>query len=307
MLPHIGLKIPNFCVSDFTLDSEGAIVFPRGRPVRKKKIHFANPVFETPTTLLVMKLISWNVNGIRAVLKKNFLEFLDEHQPDVLLLQEVKAERDQVEEDFEAAGWNVFWNPAVKKGYSGVAALSRTPLIVSTNGIGIEEHDQEGRVITLEYDAFYVVGVYTPNAQNELRRLDYRVSWNAAFLSYVRGLERRKPVIFAGDLNVSHTEIDLARPKQNRKNAGFSDEERAGFDDILAAGFVDAFRHFYPDEPGHYSWWSYRGGARAKNVGWRLDYFCVSKSLMNRVQSTKILSDVMGSDHCPVEMVIEIG
>ncbi|MAB75133.1 MAG: exodeoxyribonuclease III [Verrucomicrobiales bacterium] len=254
-----------------------------------------------------MKLISWNVNGIRAVLKKNFLDFLDEHQPDVLLLQEVKAERDQVEEDFEAAGWNVFWNPAVKKGYSGVAALSRTPVISSTNGIGIEEHDQEGRVITLEYDAFYVVGVYTPNAQNELRRLDYRVSWNAAFLNYVKGLEKRKPVIFAGDLNVSHTEIDLARPKQNRKNAGFSDEERAGFDDILAAGFVDTFRHFHPDEADHYSWWSYRGGARAKNVGWRLDYFCVTGSLMNGVKSAKILSDVMGSDHCPVEMVIETG
>ena len=252
-----------------------------------------------------MKLISWNVNGIRAVLKKNFLEFLEDHQPDVLLLQEVKAEREQVDEDFESAGWEVYWNPAVKKGYSGVAALSRTPVISATNGIGIEEHDQEGRAITLEYDAFYVVGVYTPNAHNELRRLDYRMKWNADFLAYVKELEKKKPVIFAGDLNVSHTEIDLARPKANRKNAGFSDEERAGFDDILSAGFVDTFRHFHPDEPDHYSWWSYRGGARAKNVGWRLDYFCVTGSLMGQVKSASILSDVMGSDHCPV--LLEIG
>tara|TARA_R110000850_G_scaffold22504_1_gene66625 strand:+ start:2594 stop:3352 length:759 start_codon:yes stop_codon:yes gene_type:complete len=251
-----------------------------------------------------MKLISWNVNGIRAVLKKNFLEFLDEHQPDVLVLQEVKAEREQVEEDFEGNGWHVYWNPAVKKGYSGVAALSRTPVLSSRLGIGIEEHDQEGRVITLEYDSFYVVGVYTPNSQNELRRLPYRMDWNAAFLDYVKTLEKEKPVIFAGDLNVSHQEIDLARPKPNRKSAGFSDEERAGFDDILAAGFVDTFRHFHPDEPDHYSWWSYRGGARAKNVGWRLDYFCVSKSLMNQVKSSVILPEVMGSDHCPVQIEI---
>lgn len=281
------------------------IVFPPRTINRKEKVYIVNPVFVTTILPIPMKLISWNVNGIRAVLKKNFLEFLEEHQPDVLLLQEVKAEREQVDEDFEGAGWEVYWNPAVKKGYSGVAALSRTPVIAASNGIGIEEHDQEGRVITLEYDAFYVVGVYTPNAQNELRRLDYRMKWNADFLTYVKELEKKKPVIFAGDLNVSHTEIDLARPKANRKNAGFSDEERAGFDDILSAGFVDTFRHFHPDEPDHYSWWSYRGGARAKNVGWRLDYFCVTESLVSQVKSARILSDVMGSDHCPV--LLEIG
>ncbi len=251
---------------------------------------------------LSMKLISWNVNGIRAVLKKNFLEFLNEHDPDVLLLQEVKAERDQVDEPFEEQGWHVSWNPAVKKGYSGVAALSKVEPISVSNGIGIEEHDQEGRVLTLEFEDFHVVTVYTPNSQNELRRLPYRMDWNAAFLNYVKRLESSKPVVFAGDLNVSHQEIDLARPKANRKNAGFSDEERAGFDDILAAGFVDTFRHFHPDETEQYSWWSYRGGARAKNVGWRLDYFCASESLMNRVQSAAILSDVMGSDHCPVQL-----
>lgn len=253
----------------------------------------------------MMKLISWNVNGIRAVLKKGFLDFLEEESPDVLLLQEVKAERDQVNEPFEHNGWEVYWNPAVKKGYSGVAALSRTPASSVKLGIGIEEHDQEGRVLTLEYDDFFLVNVYTPNAQNELRRLPYRVEWNAAFLDFVKGLENSKPVIFAGDLNVAHTEIDLARPKQNRKNAGFSDEERAGFDDIVAAGFVDTFRHFHPDEPEHYSWWSYRGGARAKNVGWRIDYFCASQKLVDRVKSAAILSDVMGSDHCPVKLEIE--
>ena len=251
-----------------------------------------------------MKLISWNVNGIRAVLKKGFLDFLGEHQPDVLLLQEVKAERDQVDVDFKSGGWDISWNAAEKKGYSGVAAFTRLPILSETLGIGIEEHDQEGRVLTLEYEEFFVVNVYTPNAQNELRRLAYRQKWNADFLAYVKGLEETKPVIFAGDLNVAHQEIDLARPKQNRKSAGFSDEERAGFDDILAAGFVDTFRHFHPDEPDHYSWWSYRGGARSKNVGWRLDYFCVSASLMERVESAQILSDVMGSDHCPVELVL---
>ncbi len=251
-----------------------------------------------------MKLISWNVNGIRAVLKKGFLDFLGEHQPDILLLQEVKAERDQVDVDFKSGGWDLSWNSAVKKGYSGVASFSRHPILSEKLGIGIEEHDQEGRVLTQEFEDFFAVNVYTPNSQNELRRLAYRQRWNADFLAYVKDLEKTKPVIFAGDLNVSHQEIDLARPKSNRKNAGFSDEERAGFDDILAAGFVDTFRHFHPDEPDHYSWWSYRGGARAKNVGWRLDYFCVSDSLMDRVESAKILPEVMGSDHCPVQLEI---
>jgi len=251
---------------------------------------------------MAMKLISWNVNGIRAVLKKNFLEFLDEHDPDVLLLQEVKAERDQVEEPFEENGWHVSWNHAVKKGYSGVAVLSKVEPLSVTAGMGLNEHDQEGRVLTLEFDDFFVVNVYTPNSQNELLRLPYRMEWNAAFLDHVKSLEKSKPVVFAGDLNVAHQEIDLARPKTNRKSAGFSDEERAGFDDIVAAGFVDTFRHFHPDEPDHYSWWSYRGGARGKNVGWRIDYFCVSAPFMDRVTSAKILPDVMGSDHCPVQI-----
>lgn len=252
-----------------------------------------------------MKCISWNVNGIRAVLKKNFAEFLADEDPDLLLLQEVKAEREQVDFPFEEHGWHVAWNPAVKKGYSGVAVLSKEKPRSVVAGIGTEEHDQEGRVLTLEFEDFFVVNVYTPNAQNELRRLPYRIEWNEAFLNYVKALEKTKPVIFAGDLNVAHTEIDLARPKANRKNAGFSDEERAGFDDIVAAGFVDTFRHFHPDEPEHYSWWSYRGGARAKNVGWRIDYFCVSESLMDRVQSAKILAEVMGSDHCPILLQLD--
>ena len=251
-----------------------------------------------------MKIISWNVNGIRAVLKKGFLEFLEEHNPDLLLLQEVKASPDQLEHSFEDAGWEVHWNPAVKKGYSGVATLSKKPVLSATSGLGIEEHDQEGRVVTVELDDCFVTNVYTPNAQNELRRLPYRLDWNSAFLDHMKSLEKNKPVIFAGDLNVSHTEIDLARPKANRKNAGFSDEERAGFDEILAAGFVDTFRHFHPDEPDHYTWWSYRGGARGKNVGWRLDYFCVSEPFLERVESSTILKDVMGSDHCPIQLEI---
>lgn len=252
----------------------------------------------------MMKLISWNVNGIRAVFKKGFLEFLGEHDPDLVLLQEVKATPDQLEHSFENTGWEVHWNPAEKKGYSGVATLSRTPALGSAKGFGIEEHDLEGRVVTVELDDFFVTNVYTPNSQNELRRLPYRLDWNAAFLDYVKTLEKKKPVVFAGDLNVSHTEIDIARPKANRKNAGFSDEERAGFDDILAAGFVDTFRHFHPGEPDHYTWWSYRGGARGKNVGWRLDYFCVSGPLIERVKSSTILKDVMGSDHCPIQLEI---
>jgi len=252
-----------------------------------------------------MKIISWNVNGIRAVLKKGtFVELLEKEQPDVILLQEVKAMRDQVEFPFIEDDWHIYWNPAVKKGYSGVATLSRKPAISEKLGIEMENHDQEGRVLTLEYDDFYLANVYTPNAQNELRRLPYRQEWDRDFLAYMRNLEKTKPVIFAGDLNVAHTEIDLARPKQNRKNAGFSDEERAGFDNIVGSKFVDTFRHFHPEEPDHYTWWSYRGGARAKNVGWRIDYFCVSEALMGKVKSAKIHADVLGSDHCPVEIIL---
>lgn len=251
-----------------------------------------------------MKLISWNVNGIRAVLKKGFLDFLESENPDLVLLQEVKATHDQLEHDFAAAGWEVHWNPAQKKGYSGVATLCRVPALSVRHGMGLPGHDDEGRVLTTESRDFFIVNVYTPNSQDGLRRLPYRMKWDAAFLDYVKDLEKTKPVVFAGDLNVAHREIDLARPKQNRKSAGFSDEERAGFDQILAAGFVDSFRHFHPDEPEHYTWWSYRGGAREKNVGWRIDYFCVSASLLPRVKSTGILPQVTGSDHCPV--VIEI-
>ncbi len=252
-----------------------------------------------------MKLISWNVNGIRAVLKKNFAEFIESCDADVVMLQEVKAEQEQVDYPFAEKGWHVAWNPAVKKGYSGVALLSRAEPISVTNGIGEERHDQEGRVLTVEFDSVYVVGVYTPNAQNELRRLDYRMEWNDAFLRYVKGLEEKKPVIFGGDLNVAHREIDLARPQANRKSAGFSDEERAGFDNVLEAGFIDTFRHFCPEAADRYSWWSYRGGARARNVGWRLDYFCVSQILKDRLISADILDQVMGSDHCPVSLDVE--
>ncbi len=251
-----------------------------------------------------MKLISWNVNGIRAVLTKGLLEFLEAEKPDLLLLQEVKATPDQVGHDFAADGWEVHWNPAQKKGYSGVATLSRIPVIDVHCGIGLPGHDDEGRVLATEHPDFFVVNVYTPNAQDELRRLPYRMEWDAVFLAYLKELEKTKPVVFAGDLNVAHCEIDLARPKQNRRSAGFSDEERAGFDKIVAAGFIDTFRHFHPGEPGHYSWWSYRGGAREKNVGWRIDYFCISPEILPRVTSTGILSDVPGSDHCPV--VIEL-
>lgn len=252
-----------------------------------------------------MKLISWNVNGIRAVLKKGFEDFVNEHQPDVLLLQEVKASPEQVELPFFVDDWSVHWNPAIKKGYSGVATFSRKPVISTRAGMGAEIHDQEGRVVTCEFDEFFLVNVYTPNSQNELRRLEYRQQWDIDFLDHMKELEKVKPVVFGGDLNVAHTEIDLARPKANRRNAGFTDEERAGFDNIVGAGFVDSFRHFHPDEPDHYSWWSYRGGAREKNVGWRIDYFCVSDSLMSRVTQAKILPGVLGSDHCPIELVIE--
>ena len=251
-----------------------------------------------------MKLISWNVNGIRAVIGKGFFDFVDSYSPDVLLLQEVKATQEQVEFP-EGFAYHVEWNPAVKKGYSGVAALSKTEPLTVAKGIGIEEHDQEGRVLTLEYPDYYIVNVYTPNAQNQLKRLDYRLEWDKAFREHLKSLENIKPVIFCGDLNVAHEEIDLARPKANRKNAGFSDEERASFTDLLDAGFIDTFRHFHPDEPDHYSWWSYRAGARGKNIGWRIDYFGVTASMIDQVKSAAIHSDVMGSDHCPVELVLK--
>lgn len=249
--------------------------------------------------------ISWNVNGLRAVLKKDFAQWFATTQPDVLCLQETKARPEQVELPLEFAGYHQYWNSADKPGYSGTLILTKEKPLSVVNGIGIDEHDSEGRVITAEYADYYLVTVYTPNAQNGLKRLDYRMQWDRDFLAYCTELEKAKPVIFCGDLNVAHKEIDIARPKANRKSAGFSDEERAKFDEIVSAGFVDSFRHFQPDTAGAYSWWSYRAGARGKNVGWRLDYFCVSSSLTPRLQDARILSDVLGSDHCPVTLTLD--
>ena len=252
-----------------------------------------------------MKFISWNVNGLRAVLKKGFLDFFEREKPDFLCLQEVKALPEQVE--LELNGHHAFWNPARRLGYSGTLILTpHAPLSVAY-GIGIDEHDQEGRVITLEYPDWYLVTVYTPNAKRDLSRLDYRCGqWDVDFLAYVKALEQRKPVIFCGDLNVAHKEIDLANPKGNQGNAGFTDEERAGFDRIAEAGFIDTFREFKP-EGGHYSWWSYMGRAREKNIGWRIDYFCISPALRPRLVSAAIHPEVMGSDHCPVSIEIQAG
>ncbi|MEO1528622.1 MAG: exodeoxyribonuclease III [Planctomycetota bacterium] len=251
-----------------------------------------------------MRLVSWNVNGIRAAIKNGFRDFVESDPPDMLCLQEVKAEREQVELDWvDALGYHQVWNSAEKKGYSGTSIWSKVEPKKGTCGIGIEEHDGEGRVVTATFDDFHLVTVYTPNAQRGLARLEYRLQWDQAFLEYVKKLNRRKPVIFCGDINVAHKEIDLANPKANRKNAGFTDEERAGVDAIVDAGFVDSFRHF--DQRGdQYSWWTYRSGAREKNVGWRLDYFFVAKRLMKRVTAAAIRNDVYGSDHCPVELTL---
>jgi exodeoxyribonuclease-3 len=247
-----------------------------------------------------MKLISWNVNGIRAILKKGFEDFVAEHRPDILCLQETKAHPDQVDLDLDS--YHQYWNSAEKKGYSGVAIFTKKKPLATHYGISVEKHDTEGRVLTLEYDKFYLVNVYTPNSQNALRRLDYRSNeWDVDFLSYVKSLEKKKPVVFCGDLNVAHKEIDLANPATNTKNAGFTPEERAGFDKIVAAGFIDTFRQFNT-QPGQYTWWSYRTKARERNVGWRIDYFCVSSSLQTYLKKAEILSDVMGSDHCPITL-----
>lgn len=235
-------------------------------------------------------------------MKKNFFEFMADHQPDILCLQETKARAEQVDIPLELAAYKTYWYSAEKAGYSSTAIFTKTEPISVVNGIGIDEFDNEGRVITAEYENFYLVTVYTPNAQNELARIEYRMAWDVAFLNYVKELEKSKPVIFCGDLNVAHQEIDLARPKPNVGKPGFSYEERAGFNKIVEAGFVDTFRHFHPDTADAYTWWSYRAGARGKNVGWRIDYFCVSENFMESVKSANILSDVMGSDHCPVQI-----
>lgn len=251
-----------------------------------------------------MKLISWNVNGMRATLKKGLPEFVVSEAPDILCLQETKAREEQVELPLEFAGYHQYWNSAEKAGYSGVALFSKVKPLSVRYGLDIAEHDTEGRVLTAEYEDYYVVTVYTPNSQDELRRLPYRQRWDADFLAFCQELEKSKPVVFCGDLNVSHQEIDLARPKANRRSAGFSDEERAGFDAMMEAGFVDTFRAANPDLEGAYSWWSFRGGARGRNVGWRLDYVNVSSSLAEQVSEPRILAEVMGSDHCPVGLVL---
>ena len=247
-----------------------------------------------------MKLISWNVNGIRACVQKGFLEFFKEADADIFCIQESKMQEGQLELELE--GYHQYWNYAEKKGYSGTAIFTKVEPISVQYGICVEEHDHEGRVITLEFEEFYMITVYTPNSQDELKRLEYRMRWETDFLLYLKKLEEKKPVIFFGDLNVAHKEIDLKNPKTNRKNAGFTDEERGKFSELLASGFIDTFRHFYPDMENIYSWWSYRFSARAKNAGWRIDYFCVSEALKDRLAKAKILTDIMGSDHCPVEL-----
>ena len=253
--------------------------------------------------LSMKKMISWNVNGLRACLGKGFLEYLKETDADIFCIQESKLQEGQVE--LELPGYHQYWNYAEKKGYSGTAMFTKEEPVSVAYGLGIEEHDHEGRVITAEFPEYYVVTCYTPNSQDGLKRLDYRMQWEDAFRAYLKALETKKPVIFCGDLNVAHQEIDLKNPKTNRKNAGFSDEERAKFTELLEAGFVDTFRYFYPDQEGIYSWWSYRFSARAKNAGWRIDYFCVSESLKDRLVDAKIHTEVMGSDHCPVELDIQ--
>lgn len=250
----------------------------------------------------MLKFISWNVNGIRACCDKGFREIFSQLDADFFCLQETKMQAGQLDLQFD--GYQSYWNYADKKGYSGTAIFTRhTPLSVSY-GIGIDEHDHEGRVITLEMPDFYLITVYTPNSQDELKRLDYRMRWEDDFLRYVKALDERKPVIICGDLNVAHQEIDLKNPKTNRKNPGFTDQEREKFTNLLGAGFTDTFRHFYPDQADIYSWWSYRFKAREKNTGWRIDYFVASSSLTPRLHDAKIHTEIYGSDHCPVELTL---
>ena len=250
-----------------------------------------------------LKFISWNVNGIRACVQKGFLDIFKELDADIFCLQETKMQAGHL--DLDLPGYHQYWNYAVKKGYSGTAIFTKKEPLSVAYGIGIEEHDQEGRVITLEFDDFYFITVYTPNSQNELARLPYRMKWEEDFLAYLKKLEEKKPVIFCGDLNVAHKEIDLKNPKTNRKNAGFTDEEREKFSVLLENGFIDTFRYFYPDQEGIYSWWSYRFKAREKNAGWRIDYFVVSECLKDRLVDAKIHTEVFGSDHCPVELEVK--
>ena len=251
-----------------------------------------------------MKLISWNVNGLRACVQKGFLDFFGQADADVFCIQESKLQEGQIELDLP--GYFQYWNYAQRKGYSGTAVFSKREPEAVFYGIGIPKHDTEGRVITLEYEGYYLVTVYTPNSQSELARLSYRMEWEDNFLKYLKGLEKKKPVIFCGDLNVAHKEIDLKNPGPNRRNAGFTDEEREKFTRVVESGFIDTYRYFYPEQEGVYSWWSYRFRAREKNAGWRIDYFCVSESLKDKLRDAKILTQVMGSDHCPVELDIDL-
>lgn len=250
-----------------------------------------------------MKFISWNVNGLRACVQKGFLDFFTSIDADFFCIQESKLQAGQI--DLDLPSYHQYWNYAEKKGYSGTAIFAKNKALSVSYGIGIEEHDKEGRVITLEYDNFYLVTCYTPNSQNELKRLPYRMQWEDDFREYLKTLDAKKPVVLCGDLNVAHNEIDLKNPKTNRKNAGFSDEERAKMTELLGSGFTDTFRYFYPDAEGIYSWWSYRFKAREKNAGWRIDYFITSKRINDKLKKAAIHTDVLGSDHCPVEVDIE--
>ena len=249
-----------------------------------------------------MKLISWNVNGLRAVMGKNFMEFFNDIDADCVCLQETKLQEGQIEMDLP--GYHQYWNYADKKGYSGTAIFTKKEPISVRYGMGIDEHDHEGRLITLEFDDYYLITVYVPNSQDELKRLDYRMKWEDDLLAFLKELEKTKPVIICGDMNVAHEEIDLKKPKTNRRNAGFTDEEREKMSVLLSKGFIDTFRYFYPEQVT-YSWWSYRFRAREKNAGWRIDYFLCSESLKDRIKDAKILTEVMGSDHCPVELDID--
>jgi len=253
---------------------------------------------------IMKKFISWNVNGLRAAMKKGFGEFFDEIDADIFCIQESKLQEGQI--DFAPLGYHAYWNYAVKKGYSGTAIFTKAAPMSVFNGIGVEEHDQEGRVITLEFDEYYFVNVYTPNSQRELARLAYRMDWERDFKDYLVGLDKKKPVIICGDLNVAHKEIDLKNPKSNRKNAGFTDEERECMGALLDAGFSDSYRLIYPDKEDAYTWWSYMGGARERNAGWRIDYFLASSSLDSKLKDAIIYSDIYGSDHCPVGLLLDI-
>lgn len=252
----------------------------------------------------MLKFISWNVNGLRACYDKGFADAFNRLEADFFCLQETKMQEGQLDVQFE--GYQSYWNYAEKKGYSGTAIFSKVKPLSVTYGLGIEEHDHEGRVITLELESYYLITVYTPNSQEELRRLDYRMKWDDDFRAYLKKLEEKKLVIVCGDLNVAHKEIDLKNPKTNRKNAGFTDEERAKFTTLLESGFTDTFRYFYPEQEGIYSWWSYRFKAREKNAGWRIDYFLTSDSLKDKLRGAQIHTDILGSDHCPVELTIEL-